>query len=397
MPEVPPGKDDKDRRPPSALNVVPGVAGGHDGLPGGSGGRETLPGGGEAGGRGGEAGGDQARGGRPARREPAVAELAAGVLAGDRTLLGRAVTLIESNAPAHQERAQDLLRELLPRAGGSIRVGVTGVPGAGKSTLVEALGCHLTAAGHQVAVLAVDPSSSRTRGSILGDKTRMEKLARDARAFIRPSPSGGSLGGVARKTRETMLLFEAAGYDVILVETVGVGQSEAAVRSMVDFFLLVLIAGAGDELQGIKRGVMELADAVLVNKADRDNRDAAERARADLEMALHYMAPATPGWTTEARAISALTGEGIGELWELIETFRAETTAGGAFDARRREQAREWLHAMLRERVEALFHRDPRVAGLLPEVEAAVMSGDLPVTQAAWRLLHAFENGEEEP
>ncbi len=325
---------------------------------------------------------------RPAA--PTTAEYVAGVLSGERALLGRAVTLIESDAPAHQQQAQEVLAALLPHTGGAIRVGVTGVPGGGKSSLIEALGCRLTGSGRRVAVLAVDPSSSLSRGSILGDKTRMEALARDPLAFIRPSPSGGALGGVARKTRETMLLFEAAGYEVLLVETVGIGQNETAVRALVDCFLLVLIPGAGDELQGIKRGVVELADAILINKADGEARAAALRARAEYERALRYLQPATPGWRAEVLAVSAATGEGVLEVWDLVRRFRAAGESSGALAARRREQARDWLHALLDESLRRGFRQHPGVAALLPEIERRVLAGELPVTQAAWRLLRVF-------
>jgi LAO/AO transport system kinase len=322
-----------------------------------------------------------------------------GVESGDRSVLARAITLIESNAPTHQERAQEVLKELLPRTGGSTRVGVTGVPGAGKSTFIETLGCRLTERGHKVAVMAVDPTSHRSHGSILGDKTRMDRLSRDPRAFIRPSPSGGALGGVARKTRETMLLFEAAGYDVLLVETMGVGQSEIAVRSMVDFFLLMLIAGGGDDLQGMKKGAVELADAIVVNKADGDNVTAAGAARAEYEQALHFLGPATEGWTTRAFTASAITGDGVDDIWAEVERFVETGRRTGAFEARRRRQAKTWLHDLVRERLESLFYGDRLVNQMLPEVERDVLEGKLPPTKAAWRLLRAFEDerGIEDP
>ena len=363
--------------PPTALHVVRGVEGNHDGLDD----------------RGGRASSRQRRSG--SARPFTTDQYVEGVLAGDRTVLGRAITLIESNAPAHQEQAQEVLKALIPKTGKAARVGITGVPGAGKSTFIETLGCRLTAADHKVAVMAVDPSSSVTKGSILGDKTRMEELSRDPNAFIRPSPAGGTLGGVARKTRETMLLFEAAGYDVLLVETVGVGQSEITVRSMVDFFLLILISGAGDELQGIKKGVMEIADAIVINKADSDNVAAARRTRADYERALHYLQPATRGWQTGVYTASALTGDGIDVIWSDVERFCRETTASGVLDRRRREQAREWLHSMVKERIAERFYRHPGVARLLPDIEKAVIDGTIPATRAAWQLLEAFETSGE--
>jgi LAO/AO transport system kinase len=323
----------------------------------------------------------------PARRPLTTDEYVAGVLAGDRAVLARAITLIESNAPAHFERAQQVLGQLLPHSGRAIRIGITGVPGAGKSTLIEALGLSLIRRGHRVAVLAVDPTSSLTRGSILGDKTRMEQLGREADAFIRPSPAGGVLGGVARKTRETMLVCEAAGFDVILVETVGAGQNEITVRSMVDFFLLVLIPGAGDELQGIKKGVVELADAIAINKADGDNKIRAEAARAEYNRALHYLTPATAGWQARAYTCSAATSEGIDNLWEVVNRFQARAAETGAFEARRREQAREWLHALIDEQIRERFYGRPAVREALAEIEAEVMDGALPATAAARRLL----------
>ncbi|MCA9925827.1 MAG: methylmalonyl Co-A mutase-associated GTPase MeaB [Anaerolineales bacterium] len=328
---------------------------------------------------------------KPRRPQLTAADYAQGVLAGDRSILARTITLIESNAPRHFDEAQAVLKLLLPHTGSAIRVGITGVPGAGKSTFIEALGMMLTERGHKVAVLAIDPTSSLTRGSILGDKTRMEKLSQEPNAFIRPSPTGGMLGGVARKTREVILLCEAAGYDVILVETVGTGQSEITVRSMVDFFLLLLVPGAGDELQGIKKGVVEIADAILINKADGDNRIPAQAARAEYNRALHYLTPATEGWRTRAYTGSANTGEGIADIWQVIERFREKTAVSGAFNARRQAQQKEWLHTLIAEQLQQIFYDLPEVKEMLPEVETAVMAGRLPTTAAAQKLLSLFE------
>ena len=276
-----------------------------------------------------------------------------------------------------------------------VRLGITGVPGAGKSTLVEALGLHLVDRGLRVAVTAVDPSSTISGGSLLGDKTRMEKLSSHRGAFVRPSPTGGTLGGVARKTREAILLFEAAGYDVVLIETVGVGQSESMVREMADFFLLVLIAGAGDELQGIKKGVMELADAIVVNKADGRNRQAAELARAEYARVLRYLRPATRGWQTRALTASALTGEGVPALWQEVETFMEQARTTGVLDARRRTQERQWLRQLLREQLEVRFLTDAAIQQLLPGLEAAVERGEMTAAAAARQLLDAFERPPE--
>ncbi len=313
--------------------------------------------------------------------------LAGAVVAGDRAALARAITLVESTARQHQAAAQALLTRLLPQSGASIRIGVTGVPGAGKSTFIDALGSSLTGLGHKVAVLAVDPSSSRSGGSILGDKTRMERLSRDERAFIRPTPTGGLLGGVAGGTREAIIVCEAAGYDVILVETVGAGQSEVALRSVVDFMLLLLITGAGDDLQGIKKGVMEMADALVINKADGDNLAAARAARAQFNQSLQFVAPATAGWRTRAYTASALTGAGISEIWAVISEFAAATKTSGAFAARRRRQRVAWLHSALEAALRQYLRDHPALQAALPVMEAAVMNDELPASAAADRLL----------
>jgi LAO/AO transport system kinase len=354
-------------------SVMSGVDGGHDGLPG-----QTHQ--------------VQTRTHIPRRRRLTVDEYVAGVLSGDRNIMAQAITLIESNAVAHFDMAQEVLRQLIPSTGHSIRVGITGVPGVGKSTFIEALGLHLCEQGHKVAVLAVDPSSTVTRGSILGDKTRMELLSRDLRAFIRPSPSAGTLGGVARKSRETILICEAAGFDVILVETVGVGQSETTVRSMVDFFLLLMLAGAGDELQGIKKGIMELADALLVNKADGDNKVRANAARADYNRALHYLAPATEGWRTKAYTCSAVSGDGIGAIWQVIKEFRQQITASGVFAKRRQRQTLDWVYSMVEEHLRTSFFNHSGVGNIRAAVEQAVIEGHLPPTVAAQQLIHQYEN-----
>lgn len=308
--------------------------------------------------------------------------LAAAIRAGDRATLARAITLVESTRADHRQTAHRLVQELLPATGKAIRLGITGAPGAGKSTTIDALGSYLTGQGHKVAVLAVDPSSSRTGGSILGDKTRMARLAIDANAFIRPSPSSGTLGGVAAKTRETMLLCEAAGYDVVIVETVGVGQSETAVADMTDFFLVLMVAGTGDELQGIKKGIVELADMIAVNKADGDNIARANVAAADLRSALHILSPRSPTWTVPAITYSALTGGGIDTLWNHVTDYRNKMTASGEFAARRREQQVKWMWTMLEERLTARLRTDPAVRAKLRQAESAVAAGALSPTLA---------------
>lgn len=314
-----------------------------------------------------------------------------GVLAGDRTILARTITLIESNAEAQFRQSQNVLNRLLPHSGKSVRIGISGIPGAGKSTFIETFGLHLISRGHKVAVLAIDPSSSLTRGSIMGDKTRMEILSRAPESFIRPSPSGGTLGGVARKTRESILVCEAAGFDMILVETIGVGQSEIMVRSMVDFFLLLQIAGAGDELQGIKKGVIEIADAILVNKADGSNIGHAEAARKELEFALHYIPRSTEGWKTWVSTCSALTGEGIDKTWQMIEAFCDSTRKSGVFEKRRHLQAKDWLHALLQEQLMQLFIRDEAISARLSKLETKVIRGEITSTSAAAELITAFK------
>ncbi|MDX8364311.1 methylmalonyl Co-A mutase-associated GTPase MeaB [Cytobacillus sp. IB215665] len=326
------------------------------------------------------------------KTEKHVKDYVDGVLNKDRTMLAQAITLIESNAQRHVDKAQAVLNELLPHVGSSIRIGITGVPGAGKSTFIESFGTYLCDKGYHVAVLAVDPSSSITGGSILGDKTRMENLSRHPRAFVRPSPSGGTLGGVHRKTRETMLLCEAAGFDVILVETVGVGQSEIVVRTMVDFFLLLALTGAGDELQGMKKGVLELADALIINKADGDNKRHAEIAQRDYNRFLHYLRPATEGWETKAYTCSALLGTGIDNVWKIINEFVDQTKAAGTFESRRKAQMKEWIHATIKDQLETRFFTHPQIKGRLPQVESNVISGNIPVTLAVQQLLALYFN-----
>ena len=318
-------------------------------------------------------------------------EIVEGVARGDRMILSRAITLIESNSPKHFAKAQRVLQRLLPRTGNALRIGITGVPGAGKSTMIESFGNMLCDAGHKIAVLTIDPTSSVTKGSILGDKTRMGTLSRREEAFIRPSPAGGTLGGVARKSRETMLMCEAAGYDVIIIETVGVGQSEVTVRSMVDFFMLVVLTGAGDDLQGIKKGIMELADAIVINKADGDNLVRAKVARGEYERMIEFIRPATEGWQTHAYLASAVTKTGLPELWEVIQIFKKLTTASGVFQKRRDSQLLDWMNAMIDEHLHNLFFGDAVITGRMPEIREAVLSGVISPTQAVAELVKMFD------
>ena len=320
---------------------------------------------------------------------PSIATLEAGIRSGNRAVLARAITLVESRNPAHRARAKALLEAVIPHAdpvhSTARRIGITGVPGVGKSTLIDALGSKLTAEGHKVAVLAVDPSSSRTGGSILGDKTRMARLAVDPASYIRPSPSGGALGGVSRMTRETMLLCEAAGFDVVIVETVGVGQSEVMVAGMVDFFLVMMLPGAGDDLQGIKKGILELADLISVNKAEGENRFRAEQAASHYRRALAILEPASTDWQPPVMLLSALEGEGLDQLWSSIEQHRATLTKSGALQAKRSDQQRRWLWQILQAGLEERLRlglKDELVA-----LEAAVAAGETTPGNAAEQLL----------
>ncbi|MDP2710047.1 MAG: methylmalonyl Co-A mutase-associated GTPase MeaB [Solirubrobacteraceae bacterium] len=327
------------------------------------------------------------------RPRPAVAELAAGIRAGDRGTLSRAITLAESRLAADQDRAQELLVELLPQTGGARRLGLTGVPGAGKSTMIEALGMWLIEQGHRVAVLVIDPSSARSGGSILGDKTRMQRLSMLDDAYIRPSPTSGALGGVGRRTREALMLCEAAGFDVVIVESVGVGQSEALMADLVDCFCLLLVPGAGDELQGIKRGIVELADLVVVNKADGEHVADARRAAMDYRHALRMLQPATPGWKSPVLTASAMTGDGLPEMWAAIEEHRAHLDASGLLGERRRDQQLRWLRALLDETVLASFADRPGVDDALRAAREAVVAAEVTVPQAVARVMAAVSDG----
>ncbi len=331
---------------------------------------------------------------RPRRKPlPTAGELVEGILRGDITTLARAVTLVESLQPAHQAIAQEVIEKCLPHSGRSRRIGITGVPGAGKSTSIDAFGMHVLQQGHRLAVLAIDPSSERTKGSILGDKTRMEKLSQERDAFIRPSPSAGSLGGVARKTRETIVLCEAAGYDTIFVETVGVGQSETAVHSMVDFFLLIQLAGTGEELQGIKRGIMEMADGIVINKADGDNIERAQLAQAQFRNALHLFPPTASGWTPQVLTYSGYFALGIDEVWKMIDDYFEFVKANGYFETKRREQSRYWMYETINELLRRNFYDNPEIQTMLRANERLVLANELSSFVAAHNIVnHYFES-----
>ena len=323
---------------------------------------------------------------RVQRKRYTADEYVAGILDGNITILSQAVTLVESSLHEHQEIAQEIIEKCLPHAGKSVRVGITGVPGAGKSTSIDSFGMHLINAGHKLAVLAIDPSSERSKGSILGDKTRMEALSREKNAFIRPSPSAGSLGGVARKTRETIVLCEAAGFDTIFVETVGVGQSETAVHSMVDFFLLIQLAGTGDELQGIKRGIMEMADGIIINKADGDNIKKAELAAAQFRNALHLFPPSDSGWSPKVLTYSGYYGLGIKEIWDMVNEYVAFTKKNGYFDYKRNEQAKYWMYESINDSLRDKFYTNPEVEKMLQPTERQVLNNEISSFVAAKRI-----------
>jgi len=323
-----------------------------------------------------------------------VEEYINGVKNGDRVVLAQAITLIESNSLNHFNLGQKVLRSLLPLTGNSIRIAITGSPGVGKSTFINSFGTYLCNEGHKVAVLAIDPSSIRSRGSVLGDKTRMEDLANNDNAYIRPSPSAGTLGGVNRKTRETMLLCEAAGFDTILVETVGVGQSEVTARSMTDFFLLLLQPGAGDELQGIKKGAVELADCILINKADGNNLNMANLTKAQYQNALHYILPATDGWQTPVLLASSIEEKGLEDVWSCIKDFIENTKKSKVFSSRRNEQKLDWLNSMIDEYLKNRFYNAERIKKIIPSIEESIINGDITPSAAIQLLIKEYEQND---
>lgn len=328
------------------------------------------------------------------RKQPSAEELIAGILKGDKTALSRAITLVESTNPEHLAKANEVIKGCLPHANNSVRIGITGVPGAGKSTFIEAFGKYLTSIGKKVAVLAVDPSSSITHGSILGDKTRMEELVKDENAYIRPSASGETLGGVARKTRETIILCEACGFDTIIIETVGVGQSETAVHSMVDFFLLLKISGAGDELQGIKRGIMEMADTIVINKADGDNIAKAKLAKTEFNRALHLFPAKSSGWIPKVTTCSAYEKTGIDAIWEIISEYFELVKSNHYFEEKRQNQNQFWMMETINEQLKSHFYNHQNIIQLLEENKKAVQNNEISPFAAAINLLKQYFNKE---
>ena len=325
------------------------------------------------------------------KRSLSVQQFVDGILKGDITILSQAVTLVESSKPEHQEIAQQIIVKCLPFSGNSVRIGITGVPGVGKSTFIEAMGKHITSKGNKLAVLAIDPSSERTKGSILGDKTRMEDLSIDPNAYIRPSPSAGSLGGVARKTREIIVLCEAAGFNHIFIETVGVGQSETAVHSMVDFFLLLMLAGAGDELQGIKRGIMEMADVITINKADGNNIEKAGLARVQYMNALHLFPPTDSGWVPKVMTCSAYMKTGINEIWESIDEYLSLVKTNGYFQHKRNEQSKFWMYETINEQLRNNFYQNEQIMAMMKESEEKVLKEEVSSFVAARKLLDLYD------
>ena len=326
------------------------------------------------------------------KKEFSPEEYVQGLADGNISILSRAITLVESTRTEHQQLAQQILEQSMPRTGKSIRIGITGVPGVGKSTFIESFGKLITSMGKKVAVLAIDPSSEQGRGSILGDKTRMEELSKDALAFIRPSPTTGSLGGVARKTRESILLCEAAGYEVIIVETVGVGQSETAVHSMIDFFLLLMLAGAGDELQGIKRGIMEMADAIAITKADGDNLNRSKAVVGDYKRAIHLFPAKNNNWIPKVLTCSSYENQGITEIWETISSFINHCVTNDHFEENRKKQAQFWLHESIQEQLGSYFYENPKIKAELAHLEKAVINGEISPFVAANQLIAQFRN-----
>jgi len=326
------------------------------------------------------------------RKRLEASEYIDGVLKGDRVILSRAITVVESNLPSDKLLAKDIIQAILPHAGKSIRIGITGVPGVGKSTFIEAFGKVLIELGHTVAILSIDPSSQRSKGSILGDKTRMEDLSNNTKAYIRPSASGETLGGVANKTGETMLLCEAAGYDVVLIETVGVGQSETAVHGMTDFFLLLMLSGAGDELQGIKKGIMEMADMLVINKADGDNIRQSEMAKLQYANALHIFPKSASGWEPIVSTASAIKNIGISEVWERIEEFKALVVENGYFQKNRKEQQIEWMYNNIHEELKQLFYGSKEIKDQLKLLEDDIVSSKISPVKAAEKMIEAFKN-----